>query len=150
MKSCGSNTSKEYFTSNYTFLSNCSAFVKEKCSFVVPKETELAGMETCNKEMTKIKNETEGKKYQGTESKIIKQAGAEAVHISTQLKLAAPQLDADSSHYTPLCIINLLQLKNTGLATLPALPKEIEMATIGPQKDLWGVERGLSLGFWVL
>merc|ERR1711892_776132 len=56
---CDSATSKTFFSTNYTFLSNCSALIAEKCTPVTPDEAKVTAMASCYTEMNKIKAETE-------------------------------------------------------------------------------------------
>merc|ERR1712106_389610 len=56
---CDSATSKTFFSTNYTFLSNCSALIAEKCTPVTPDEAQVSAMAACYAEMNKIKAETE-------------------------------------------------------------------------------------------
>ena len=37
-----------------------------------------------------------------------------------------------------------------GTCSPPATPAKSKMATIVPQNGLWGLERGLTLGYWAL
>ena len=58
---CKTETSRGNFSSNYDFLSNCSALIADKCTPVKPDAAQMTAMETCNTEITKIKNATESK-----------------------------------------------------------------------------------------
>merc|ERR1719339_630348 len=52
---CITETSRSNYSSNYEFLSNCSALIADKCTLVTPEEAQMTAMEKCNTEMTKIK-----------------------------------------------------------------------------------------------
>jgi hypothetical protein len=58
---CTTENSRGNYSSNYAFLSNCSAFIDDKCTPVKPEEAQMTAMEKCNTEMTKIKKASEGK-----------------------------------------------------------------------------------------
>ena len=58
---CPTETSRGNYSSNYAFLSNCSALIDDKCTPVKPEEAQMTAMEKCNTEMTKIKKASEGK-----------------------------------------------------------------------------------------
>jgi len=59
ISTCSSASSRTDFNSNYNLLSNCSAMVEEACSSSPLDEDLLAGMETCNKEMTALRTANE-------------------------------------------------------------------------------------------
>jgi len=56
---CTNENSRANYSSNYKFLSNCSALIADKCTLVKPEEARMTAMEKCNTEMTKIKKGTE-------------------------------------------------------------------------------------------
>eukprot|EP00090_Calanus_glacialis_P022044 TRINITY_DN33997_c0_g1_i1.p1 TRINITY_DN33997_c0_g1~~TRINITY_DN33997_c0_g1_i1.p1 ORF type:complete len:355 (-),score=87.36 TRINITY_DN33997_c0_g1_i1:66-1130(-) len=56
---CPTETSRGNYSSNYAFLSNCSALIDDKCTPVKPEEAQMTAMEKCNTEMTKIRSSTE-------------------------------------------------------------------------------------------